>query len=374
MGTGRRVLVVGGGIAGLSLVRALQRRGIDTDVVERVATWSPSGAGIYLPANGIRALRQLGLGDQLISRGQVNTRRRYLTAEGKTSFEIDLADFWQETGPCLGVTRADLHDVLLSGVDGAPVRLGTTVDIVKQDASGVWVVFHDGSEEHYDLLVGADGIHSSIRTQLFGPEAVGRADLVSACWRFLTACPATVDCWTLLAGASAYFLVVPTGDDRAYCWAAFSARQRVAGQPAEAQFRSAFEGFAAPVPQVMRQIDYDQLHYSTIEEVRRPTFGRGRTVLIGDAAHAMPPTMAQGAALAFEDAIVLAELLAADPDWTDVAARLASRRRQRVEWVKEHTSRQSRMLNLPYALRKRAVRLAGETLWRRSFAPLREPV
>jgi 2-polyprenyl-6-methoxyphenol hydroxylase-like FAD-dependent oxidoreductase len=84
--------------------------------------------------------------------------------------------------------------------------------------------------------------------------------------------------------------------------------------------------------------------------------------------------MAQGAALAFEDAIVLADLLVAAPDWTAVAQRLASRRHRRIMWVKDHMSRQARMLNLPYPVRKVALRMAGEQLWRRSFAPLRDPI
>jgi 2-polyprenyl-6-methoxyphenol hydroxylase-like FAD-dependent oxidoreductase len=322
----------------------------------------------------MRALDALGLGEPLIARGRVNRRRRYLTAEGTTSFEIDLVDFWGGTGPCLGVSHTDLQDVLLAGAEGVPVRLGTTVAVLKEDAQGVAVAFDDGSEDRYDLVVGADGIHSSIRTLLLGEQPLGRADLASASWRFLATCPATVDCWTLLAGARALLLMVPIGRGRAYCWAALTARQQVLQRPDHHWFLSAFEGFADPAPEVLKGVGGpEQPYYSPIEEVSQPVWGLGRTVLVGDASHAMPPTMAQGASLAVEDAIVLTELLDSR-DWADVAARFETRRRPRVEWIKEHTSRQARLLNLPYPLRKLAIRLVGEKLWRRSFSPLRESI
>ena len=192
-------------------------------------------------------------------------------------------------------------------------------------------------------------------------------------WRFLAPRPRTVDCWAAYAGAHAGFLMVPVDDDRVYCFAALSARPP-AGRPDAEVLRAAFEGFADPVPEVVRHAAAGRPHFAAIEEVPRTQWGRGQCVLIGDAAHAVAPTMAQGAALAFEDALVLADLLASTTEWTGVAEHLAGRRRARVEWVRRHTSRQSRMLTLPYALRTVVLRAAGATLWRRSFAPLREPL
>jgi 2-polyprenyl-6-methoxyphenol hydroxylase-like FAD-dependent oxidoreductase len=375
MAEDRRVLIVGGGVAGLALGRALARAGIAAEVVERAARWSPAGAGIYIPANGMRALGQLGLAEPLISQGRVNTRRRYLTADGTTSFEIDLVDFWDGTGPCLGVTRAALHDVLLAGANGVPIRLGTTVDTLKEDADGVNVVFSDASTERYDLVVGADGIHSWTRDLLGGQDAVVRADLAGASWRFVVTCPDSVDCWTFLAGPAAMMLLVPIGQGRAYCFAALASRRRSSHPPEFAQLRDVFRQFADPIPEVTGQLDaVDRPYFSPLEELRAPVWGGGRTVLIGDAAHGMSPAMAQGAALAVEDALVLAGLLRAEPDWTAVAARLAAARDRRITWVMRHTSRQARLLTLPYPLRRRVLRLVGEKLWRRSFAPLREPI
>jgi 2-polyprenyl-6-methoxyphenol hydroxylase-like FAD-dependent oxidoreductase len=376
MGADKRVLIVGAGIAGLSLARALHQRDIAAEIVERAETRSRLGTGIYIPANGIRALDHLGLAEPLIARGKVNQRRRFLTAEGATSFEIDLVEFWGPGARCLGVGHTDLHDVLLAGVAGGPIRRGTTVDVLKEDAHGVSVVFDDGAEQRFDLVVAADGIRSSIRNLLFGEQhVVGRTDLSSASWRFVTACPSSVDCWTLFTGARAVFLILPIGHGRAYCFAAFTAREQVSQRPDHARFVSAFKDYADPVPEVLHQLERpDKVYYSPLEEISHPVWGRGRTVLIGDAAHAMPPTMAQGASLAVEDAIVLARLLDTSRNWANMATRLESQRNDRVTWVKQHTDRQSKLLTIPYAARKLAMRTAGEKLWKRSFSPLREPV
>jgi 2-polyprenyl-6-methoxyphenol hydroxylase-like FAD-dependent oxidoreductase len=188
-------------------------------------------------------------------------------------------------------------------------------------------------------------------------------------------CPAGIDCWTLFAGASAMLLLVPIGQGRAYCFAALNGGQQVTQPMTIEQFRGMFAHFVAPVREVVGGVDQMRLLYaSPIDELRAPVWGSGRTVLIGDAAHGMSPAMAQGAALAVEDALTLAALLRNDTDWSSAPERLAAARDRRVAWVMRHTSRQARMLQLPYPLRRRALRLVGERVWRRSFAPLRAPI
>jgi 2-polyprenyl-6-methoxyphenol hydroxylase-like FAD-dependent oxidoreductase len=117
----------------------------------------------------------------------------------------------------------------------------------------------------------------------------------------------------------------------------------------------------------------EDIFFSSLEEVDQSPWHRGRVVLIGDAAHAMAPTMAQGAALAMEDALVLSELLTSgsDPEWATQA--FEERRRPRVEWVREHTERQASLLRLPFAVRNLSARLIGRRLWERSFSLLRSP-
>ena len=119
-----RVLVVGGGIAGLATARALLRQGIECDVVERAAAWTHAGAGMYLPANSVRALDRLGLRATVLDRSQEITRQRFLDEHGRLLLDVDLPGFWGTTGPCVALERRELHEALREGV---AVRLRTTV-------------------------------------------------------------------------------------------------------------------------------------------------------------------------------------------------------------------------------------------------------
>jgi 2-polyprenyl-6-methoxyphenol hydroxylase-like FAD-dependent oxidoreductase len=136
-----------------------------------------------------------------------------------------------------------------------------------------------------------------------------------------------------------------------------------------------FDEFVSPVTDVVKTLNAapEEIFFSSLDEVDQSPWHRGRVVLIGDAAHAMAPTMAQGAALAMEDALVLSELLAAesDPDWA--MQKFEERRRPRVDWVREHTERQASLLRLPFAIRNLSAGLIGRRLWERSFSLLRNP-
>src|ERR1700754_1876632 len=153
MATNRaRVLVVGGGIAGLATARALRLRGIEADVVERRATRSHPGAGVYLPANAVRAIGELGLAGELTERSHEIPQQRFLDHRGQTLFEIDLTDFWRATGPCVALGHAVLHELV---ADGLPVTEGRTVTALDDRAHGAVATFDDGSGDCYDVVVGA---------------------------------------------------------------------------------------------------------------------------------------------------------------------------------------------------------------------------
>ena len=369
-----RVLIVGAGIAGLALGRALQSRGVSTEIVERVDDWDGSGTGIYLPANAVRALLDLGVGQRVIDAGKVNRRRDYLTAEGKKLFDVDEELFWNGLAPCVGVHRLELHQALLDGATGVPVRLGTTVAELRQD-DGVEVVFGDGSVGRYDLVVGADGTRSSIRGLVCGGAPPRRASLASASWRFVVPNVIGVDCWTVWTGPRAILLTLPIDEERIYVFAAFTIRERVQGRPSDERFFGAFKRFPERARRVIAEVaaDPERLYYSPIDEVDQRPVGEGRVLLIGDAAHAMAPTMAQGAALALEDALVLAELVSAGTPFDGLVDAFERRRRWRIDWVREHTQRQAKLLNLPYRVRNLTARLIGAGLWQKSFSRLPEP-
>jgi FAD-dependent urate hydroxylase len=368
-----RILIVGAGLAGLALTRALRQAGFAPQLIEREAGWSDAGTGMYLPANGVRALRALGLQNTVAARAASITRQRLLDHRGRLLADIDLHRLWGDVGPCLALPRADLHQVLREDV---PVQLGRTVRSLEHPDGPVGVTFDDGSSGEFDLVVGADGLRSSVRRLAVDsrpPVPVGQHS-----WRFLAACPPEVTTWTVLLGRGTSFLTVPVGGGLVYGYADRTTVGADGGdldRDAVGRLREQFAGFAAPVPGLLAQLeDQGRVHAAPIEQVAEERWGRGAVVLVGDAAHGMSPNMAEGAALAFEDALVLAACLRDAATVTDALAGFVARRHPRTSWVRAQTHRRDRTRNLPPLLRDLTLRAFGRQIVRSNYRPLLAPI
>ena len=366
-----RVLVVGAGLAGLALARALRQVGSEPEVIDRAAAWEVAGTGIYLPANGARALRALGLERAVADRGAEIGRQRVLDPRGRVLVDVDLHRFWGDVGPCLALHRAELHQVLREGV---AVGLGTGVRALERVDGRVQVTFDDGRQDSYDLVVGADGLRSTVRRLTVDPRPpvpVGQHS-----WRFVTACPPEITAWSVLLGPRSSFLTIPIGQGRVYCYADVltgPGGPGPGGDPA-ALPRERFAGFAAPVPELLERLPApDRIYAAPIEQVAAEHWGRGAVVLVGDAAHAMSPNMAQGAALAFEDALVLAACLAQASSVAEALAGFVARRHPRASWVRAQTHRRDRTRRLPPLVRDPLLRAFGERIFRSNYRPLLDP-
>jgi 2-polyprenyl-6-methoxyphenol hydroxylase-like FAD-dependent oxidoreductase len=370
-----RILIVGAGLAGLALARALRQVGFTPEVVEQQADWQQAGTGMYLPANGVRALGALGLADAVAARGTTIASQRLLDHHGRLLTEIDLAALWGDLGPCLALPRADLHQVLRQG---QPVRMGHPVTTLEQTAGPVQVGFHDTSHGEFDLVVGADGLHSTIRRLTIDPHppvGVGQHS-----WRFLAACPPQLTTWTVMLGRGASFLLVPVGSGLVYGYADTTTTTTTGGPPDRdgevlGRLRARFAGFAAPVPQLLAHLhDPDSVHAAPIQQVATQRWHHGAVVLVGDAAHGMSPNMAQGAALAFEDALVLAACLRDAATIGQALAGFAARRSPRTSWVRAQTHHRDRTRNLPPPLRNLTLRTLGRRIFHNHYRPLRAPI
>jgi 2-polyprenyl-6-methoxyphenol hydroxylase-like FAD-dependent oxidoreductase len=365
-----RILIVGGGIAGLALGRALGQQGIVPEIVERAASWPPGGTGVYLPGNGVRALGALGLADRVLARAVRIPHQRILDHTGRLLADIDVAQLWSQVGICVGIARGELHRILLDGAAHVPTRLGCAVSTLSQENDEVTVGFGDGSTGTYDLVVGADGIHSSIRRLLFGHSPPRHLGQVS--WRFLVDRSGAIDTWTAMLGFRRTFLAMPVWPDRLYCYADLAAlpTEDPTGRD-RTRLMALFAEFAEPVPSIFSRLEnFDSIHFSPIEEVVVDRWVQGRVVLIGDAAHATSPNMAEGASMALEDALVLTRMLASHGSPAEALSAFSERRRARIRWVQQRTHRRDRIRALPLRLRNLALRLCGTALYERDYRPL----
>ena len=171
MASCERILVVDGRIGGLVAAAALRRQGFAPELVERSPEWRATGTGLGVLANGMRALRALALDRAVAQAGVVMRRWRYCNAQGKVLCDTDLEALWGEVGPCIGIERGELLEALLAGAAGVPARLGIAVTGLTPATDRITVDFSDGSRADYDLVVGADGIHPTVRTlALGGPQ------------------------------------------------------------------------------------------------------------------------------------------------------------------------------------------------------------
>ena len=358
-----RVLIVGGGVAGLAAARALLAAGFAPELVERESEWGHGGTGIYLPGNAARALRSLGLEHDVAERAVAIPKQRFCDSHGRLLLEVDVEELWNGVGPCLALHRAELHAVLLAGAGDVPIRMGVTVRALREHGEKISVELDDESSDEYDLVIGADGIHSTVRRLAFGDDA-GPQPVGQVGWRFLAAGSAEISTWSVLLGRRTAFLMLPIGDGRAYCYC-----DVVAGGDEEPA--RLFAGFARPVPDLLESAsDPARVHRSTIEEVALDTWTRGRVVLIGDAAHATSPNMAQGAAMALEDALVLADCMRRLDTISAALTAFEARRRPRTDWVLTQTHRRDHTRYLPPVVRNTVLRAFGRRIFRSNYRPL----
>jgi FAD-dependent urate hydroxylase len=366
-----RILVVGAGIAGLAAARGLRIAGFRPDVVEELPATMMPGAGIYLPGNASRALRMLGLDAPLRPLGDLIFRQVFLDAAGGELFEMDVASLWSGVGESRALSRADLQQVLVTGV-GGEVRYDTAVRDLEIVDGAAKVEFGDGRIAEYDVVVGADGRRSTIRAKAgLGGPASPTGQIV---YRSVVSGGPPVSDWICLLGSRSAFVVMPMGGRRLYCYADETVDPDTPN-PADplARVRELFGDFGAPVPAVLEAMEKVQV--ARTDEVVLDSWSRGPVLLVGDAAHATAPTLAQGAAMSFEDAVVLGEELRATPqDVPGALHRYEARRRPRCHRLREHTRERDRTRDVPPPERDPMLRRRGQSIFSEQYRELAKPL
>ncbi|WP_138466858.1 FAD-dependent urate hydroxylase HpxO [Poseidonocella sp. HB161398] len=308
-----KAIIVGAGIGGLSAGLALRRIGWDVTIYERVTEVRPVGAAISVWSNGVKCLNYLGLRDEVAAMGGRMDHMAYidgLTDETMTQFSF--APLVEEVGQRpYPVSRAELQMMLMRVFGSESLHLGRKVTGVAQDGDTVTATFEDGSTDTADMLIGADGAHSVVRTHVLGQKAERRyAGYVN--WNGLVPISADLapdDQWTVFLGEGKRVSLMPISDGRFYF---FFDTPEAAGLSVDrgefkATLRSHFAGWAEPVQTLIERLDPATTNRVEIHDIDPfHTWVKGRIALLGDSAHNTTPDIGQGGCMALEDAVVLA--------------------------------------------------------------------
>ncbi|MBZ0059500.1 MULTISPECIES: FAD-dependent oxidoreductase [unclassified Leclercia] len=330
-----KVLIVGGGIGGLCAAIALRRVGISADLVEIQSEWRVYGVGIIQQNNVVREMQRLGVLERYLDVAWPFDKVSLHTMEGHPLANFPGERLAGAQFPAnVGISRLKLHEVLCSTAEelGTTITTGKTVDAFEQDEHGVDVVFNDQTTGRYDLLIGADGIYSMIRGQLYGnrftPRFTGQG-----VWRYNLPRPAGIDHLMCFISEECNCGLVPLAEDLMYLFVTSHEPEnpRFARHEFAEQMRCRIPDCGGMISDLRHQIvDDGQVVYKPLEElfVDAPWF-ENRVVLIGDAVHATTPHLGQGAGMAIEDALVLAETLHSDDDIQRALSNYYLRRRDR---------------------------------------------
>ncbi|WP_258043690.1 FAD-dependent oxidoreductase [Mycobacterium kansasii] len=354
-----RIVVVGAGVGGLSIARGLLRDGHDVTVFERRPDAQPGGGAVTIWSNGATVLRQLGI--DMDGAGQLLSAVRVLTSTGHRLATLDVAAMARRLGaPVRMVPRRTLVERLLKGFPAERICYNACVVEVVGGGTGddgARVEFHDGSSVEADLLIGADGLHSTVRDIVVGARHATPTGWCS--WQGLVALPDLADTQVaqVVIGDRGNTGLWPAGGCDVQWWFDLPwSYDFVRPQRPIDLIRATFAGWSGSVDRVLATLTDDDLLHSPYPHFRHPIppSGRGAVTLLGDAAHAMPPTLAQGANQALLDTMVLRKALW-DLDRGDVAGALRwyeKTRRRKVMAV-------SRVASLPVSHRESVLRPAA---------------
>ena len=335
------ILVVGGGIGGLTAAAALAQRGFSVTVAERSDSGAVDGVGITQQANVVRALASIGLADEYLSAGFAYQGVEIYAPDGSLVARAPSRSLIEGYPATLGIPRPALHHVLQGAATkaGAVIRTGARVAAMNDGRTSVQVRLSDGTQAAYAAVIGADGIYSQMRSTLF-PDVPPPSFTGQAVWRYNLPRPEGFNALHVFNGPTGVGLV-PMSEAEIYIYATTPEPDNPA-YPIEgmaARMRQRLASCAPQIRTIAEQIVDDQaVVYRPLETIFLDgPWHKGKVALLGDAVHATTPHLGQGGGMAIEDAIVIAEELARHEEPGAAFAAFRARRFERCRYVIERS-------------------------------------
>jgi 2-polyprenyl-6-methoxyphenol hydroxylase-like FAD-dependent oxidoreductase len=357
---GKKALIIGAGIGGLSAAIFLQQQGWKVALFDKKAELSESGAGIVLAANAMDVLALLGVADQVRRAGAQVGLAEIRTWNGNLITSLPTSKLAARYGTySYLIHRAALQSILYQCLseERTSFFLNKKFTAVEQNDNQVTVRFEDGIEEHGDILIGADGLQSSVRDRLFGHSDLRYAGYTAyrgithfSDLRYVPEVGGGFEAW----GRGKRFGYSHLGQDQIFWFAAINASRqtRVAQEQRKREVLRQFMGWYPPIEAVIQATDEESILTHDIYD-RKPLerWSEGRITLLGDAAHPMLPNLGQGGAQAMEDALVLSQCLqgvnhTAISEVTGALQLYEQRRMPRTNRVVRQSRRMGRMVQL----------------------------
>ncbi|TCB50935.1 oxidoreductase [Acinetobacter sp. ANC 4779] len=337
---GKKALIIGAGTAGMASAITLSRIGIDIDLIDINPNWGALGAGLTITGPTLRALKQLGVYDEVTEQAYVGDGIQVCDPQGNPLRILPTPMLeGSDTAGSGGIMRPTMHSIMHKYVKdaGIQMRLGLTADAFDQDDTGVTVTFSDGSTGRYDFVLGSDGVLSKTRQLLF-PDAPKAEYTGQSCWRLFLKRPASVERRTYFLGGPVKVGFTPVSKEHMYMFLLERCPQR--WQEPEDNYKNlkqlleGYDGILADIRESLTEADNPNINFRPLECFDLPgPWYIGKVLLIGDSAHPTTPQLASGAGMGIEDALVLAEIFDKQVNVDAAFAEFMQRREQRCRLV-----------------------------------------
>lgn len=307
----KNILIVGGGIAGLTVKNLLESFGHTSTLVEKNDTLRSEGAGILLGANVFKILKEMGLEKDLLAKSQILNKMSTLDAKGKSLGEIYFQKIHDKTGLyTVAIHRDELHKILSKSVDQSSILFNHKLIAIQKEDKGYSVAFQNGDIKVFDEIIATDGLFSKVREELF--EKTTLRETNQACWRFVIDTPSGIDIKSGIEmwGDQKRVGIFPLGDGKTYCFLVSTMQ----GGEEKFTFKEVlekFDGFEGPWSRMKNDINTSttKLMFNTLADAQEITLEKDGIIFIGDAGHSTTPNIGQGAGMGIESAYSFYELL-----------------------------------------------------------------